>query len=83
MYHLKGFHSFAFWTEGCKFGRNCTYPCHCDDLSEICDLDTGECPISGCEDGDPGGGYYIGAFSGYGCQVGKSLKDYMIYSIIL
>ena len=62
-------------TEGCTFGPGCAYPCHCDDPGEACTTETGSCPVSGCEDGDPGEGdphHNIGSFNGTGCQIGRS-----------
>ena len=51
---------------------NCDYPCHCQN-NDVCDPVDGSCP-TGCDDGDlrePGDYVYTGAWSGYGCQIGR------------
>ena len=61
----------GFILAGCQFGpdADCVYPCHCMNAT-VCDSTTGDCP-TGCDDGDPNGYMWRGAWGGPGCQVGK------------
>ena len=56
--------------QGCRFGTNCIYECHCKD-GQTCNQETGVCP-RGCDDGVLGTPHgYRGEWSGYGCQIGN------------
>ena len=53
------------------------------DPAEVCDMNSGECSVSGCKDGPPAGEGFT--WSGPGCRVGKiqSLVTYFIPFTIL
>ena len=62
--------SSLFSASACTYGSapECVFPCNCEDASEICDPNSGECQ-SGCKDGPPAGQGF--RWSGPGCRLGE------------
>ena len=55
----------------CTYGNSsdCIFPCNCAHDGEVCDIETGLCPISGCKDGPPAEQDF--RWSGPGCRIGE------------
>jgi hypothetical protein len=59
--------TFTFAAEGCLYGPGCFWPCKCQDSAEVCDPETGVCPVGGCLMGLPTGYDW----QGEGCRIGN------------
>ena len=55
----------------CTYGSSshCVFQCNCADPAEVCDMNSGECSVSGCKEGLPDEKRF--RWSGPGCRVGK------------